>query len=93
MESGLVGGQLTAPHRPTNIFNLANMVLKLRILVTSSQLTLKRHIRLYSIRGFQNLQPVLEAVSNTVTFSNLKAPVFLQLAIGSTWDEVCMPCI
>jgi hypothetical protein len=45
MESGLVGGQLTAPHRPTNIFNLANMVLKLMILVTSSLLTLKRHIR------------------------------------------------
>ncbi|CAK9250925.1 unnamed protein product [Sphagnum jensenii] len=34
------------------------------------------------------LNPVLEAVSNTVTFSNLKAPVFLQLATGSTWDGI-----
>jgi hypothetical protein len=34
-------------------------------------------------------QPVLQAVSNTITFSDLKAPVYPRLALGAAWNEVC----
>lgn len=32
--------------------------------------------------------PVLEAVSNTITFADTDAPVYPRLALGSTWDQM-----
>ncbi|CAM6015305.1 unnamed protein product [Sphagnum balticum] len=32
--------------------------------------------------------PVLRAVSNTITFSDLKAPVYPRLALGAAWNEI-----
>lgn len=34
------------------------------------------------------LQPVLLAISNTVAFADLKAPVWPRLAMGKSWNEV-----
>lgn len=33
-------------------------------------------------------QPVLEAISNTISFADTNAPVYPRLALGSTWDQV-----
>ena len=36
------------------------------------------------------LQPVLVAVSNVITFSNPKAPLYARLAHGKLWNEVSL---
>ena len=36
------------------------------------------------------LQPVLVAVSNSITFANPKAPLYPRLANGKLWNEVSL---